>query len=182
MAAWALAESEARDAADALVPLMRHDSDRRVRKTAVWALGELEVEKAVPVLAEVLADSDPEVRETAAWALGQIEPRPAPAALVKAITDPDPQVRLAAAWSLSQIGDAAAVPALVRAFRAEKDEKVRRAEIRALGEAGEMPDEVVKEMLDSKDARTREMGVRSLAGHRAPWPWPWPRPRPRPAP
>jgi HEAT repeat protein len=101
---------------------------------------------------------------------------------VKAIADADREVRLTAAWALSQIQDPAAVPALTRALKTETDDKVRQALIRALVEVGELPDDVVKMLLDSHDAQTRELGVRTLAGNRAPWPWPWPQPRPRPAP
>ena len=103
-------------------------------------------------------------------------------ALVKAIRDPDDEVRLRAAWALSQIADAQATPALKDALRTETHERVRQAEIRALLEAGDPPEDVLRGLLDSKDPKTRELAVRALAGHRAPWPWPWPQPRPRPFP
>ena len=54
--------------------------------------------------------------------------------------------------------------------------------VRALLESGEENTEVFRDMLQSKDAETREMAVRALAGRRSPSPWPWPAPRPRPFP
>jgi HEAT repeat protein len=153
-----------------------------VRETAAWALGQMGAKTVTPALVEALADADREVRKTAAWALGQLEVKPAPAALVKAIGDADPDVRLTAAWALGQIEDPAAVPALTRALKTEKDEKVAQALVRALAEVAELPADTVKALLDSHDAETRQLGVRTLAGRHAPWPWPWPQPRPRPAP
>jgi HEAT repeat protein len=106
----------------------------------------------------------------------------APASLVKAMRDEDADVRLRAAWALSQIGDAEVVPQVVAALRVETVDRVRQAEIRALLESGERSEAVFKELLESKDAQTRELAVRALAGKRGPWPWPWPWPRPRPSP
>jgi HEAT repeat protein len=106
----------------------------------------------------------------------------APPALVKAIRDEDDDVRLRAAWALSQIGDADVVPQVVAALRVETVDRVRQAEIRTLLESGEHSESVFKELLESKDAKTRELAVRALAGRRGPWPWPWPWPRPRPSP
>jgi HEAT repeat protein len=122
------------------------------------------------------------VRATAAWALGQIEASRAPAALVKAIRDQDDDVRLAASWALSQIGDAEAVAPVTEALRTETDEKVRQAQVRVLIEAGGASADALSGLLDSKDAKTRELAVRALAGSKGPWPWPWPQPRPRPFP
>jgi HEAT repeat protein len=122
------------------------------------------------------------VRATAAWALGQLDLDHAPKALVDAIKDADDEVRLRAAWALSQIGDAQAIPAVTAALRTETRERVRQAEIRMLLQSGDPPADVLRGLIESKDAKTRELAVRALAGRKSPWPWPWPQPRPRPAP
>jgi HEAT repeat protein len=139
--------------------------------------------KAADAIADVLAnDKDDDVRATAAWALGSMNLGKAPPALVKAIRDEDDDVRLRAAWALGQIGDADAVPQVVAALRVETVDRIRQAQVRALLESGERSETVFKELLESKDAKTRELAVRALAGKRSPSPWPWPWPRPRPSP
>jgi HEAT repeat protein len=91
-------------------------------------------------------------------------------------------VRLKAAWALSEIGDPDASTAIAEALKTEPKERVQQAEVRALLRSGEGSEEVFRKLLESKDADTREMAVRALAGKRGfgPWPWPWPRPRPYP--
>lgn len=183
MAAWALVASNARDAVDALVNAMRKDESADVRETSAWALAELNARRTIDALADVAAnDSDSEVRGTAAWAIGNLHPGKAPAALVKAIRDADPEVRLKAAWALSEIGDPDATPAILEALKTETRERVQQAEVRALLRSGDGSEEVFRRLLESKDADTREMAVRALAGRKGfgPWPWPWPRPRPMP--
>jgi HEAT repeat protein len=101
---------------------------------------------------------------------------------VKAIKDADPDVRLKAAWALSEIGDPDASAALVDALKTEQHERVQQAEVRALLRSGEESEDVFRTLLESKDAGTREMAVRALAGRRNTGPWPWPQPRPRPMP
>ena len=49
------------------------DASPSVRRAAAWALGQMEVKKAVPALLILLArDSDPRVRQTAAWAIDSL--------------------------------------------------------------------------------------------------------------
>jgi HEAT repeat protein len=148
-----------------------------------WGLGELEVRKASDALAEVLAsDKSPRVRGTAAWALGELNPGPAPKSLVTALRDADEDVRLKAAWALSQIADPNTANDISAALKVEQRDRVRQALVRGLIETGENSADAFKDMLDSKDQKTREVAVRALAGRRSPWPWPWPQPRPRPFP
>jgi len=101
---------------------------------------------------------------------------------VKGIHDADPEVRLKSAWALSEIADPDATPAVVEALKTEQHDRVQQAEVRALLETGEASEDVFRGLLESKDADTREMAVRALAGRKntGPWPWPWPRPRPTP--
>ena len=131
---------------------------------------------------EALNDPVRRVRATAAWALGSLELEQAPPALVKAMQDDDDEVRLRAAWAISQIGDAAAMPAVAKALRAERSADVRKAQIRALMESGQVPDDALKGLAESDDADMRRLAVQAAAGRMSPWPWPWPEPRPRPFP
>jgi HEAT repeat protein len=60
------------------VPLLRlrtalADSDPDVRRTAIWAVGEIEDVSGVDVLAPLVKDGDARVRRMAVWALGEIE-------------------------------------------------------------------------------------------------------------
>ena len=123
MAAWAIAEIEARESSGELVNALLSDQAVSVRETAAWALGELEISATRPGVARALADKEPRVRATAAWALGQMELDRAPAPLVKALRDDDRRVRLSAAWALSEIGDAEAAPAVAEALRQETDDE-----------------------------------------------------------
>jgi HEAT repeat protein len=122
------------------------------------------------------------VRATAAWALGQVGLEKAPPALVAALKDADHDVRMPAAWALSEIADPDTVQAVADALRSETNDEVRRAEIRTLVHSGHAPEGVLRGLVESKDAKTRELAVRALAGRSGPWPWPWPQPRPRPSP
>ena len=131
---------------------------------------------------EALDDPERRVRATAAWALGSIGLEHTPPALIKAMQDDDEEVRLRAAWAISQIGDAAAMPAVAKALRAERSAHVRKAQIRALLETGQVPDDTLKGLAESDDSDMRKLAVQALAGRMSPWPWPWPEPRPRPFP
>lgn len=183
MSVWALGNFEARTAVPALIEIVRRDSNAQVREMAAWALGVIEDASAVSALGEAAgSDQEPDVRGSAAWALGQIEPKEAPAGLIRAITDADEEVRTKAAWSLAEIGDAKAAGALREAFRNEKDNTARRAQLRALMRVGEQSEAFFRELLQSEDPDVRAEAVRGMAGrgHSAPWPWPMPRPRPFP--
>jgi HEAT repeat protein len=183
MAAWALAESNARDAVDALVTAMKKDESAEVRETSAWALAELNARRVIDALADAVAnDKEADVRGTAAWAIGHMHPGKAPAALLKGIRDADAEVRLKAAWALSEIGDPDATNAVAEALKTEPKERVQQAMVRALLRTGEDSQDVFRKLLESKDAETREMAVRALAGRRNFNPWPWPQPRPRPYP
>ncbi len=91
-------------------------------------------------------------------------------------------MRVKAAWALGEIADPDAGAAIADALKTETKDDVQQAEVRALLKAGEGSEEVFRRLLESKDADTRQMAVRALAGRRRvdPWPWPWPRPRPMP--
>ena len=98
------------------------------------------------------------------------------------MSDENDDTRLKAAWALGQIEDTAALPAIRNALSAEKNDRVRKALIRALMKSGERSEAALTQLLNSSDPKVREAAVRGLAGSDAfdPWPWPWPRPRPFP--
>jgi HEAT repeat protein len=48
------------------------DSDAEIRKTAIWALVEMDDPAVYDILVELLKDEDPEVRKQAAHALGDM--------------------------------------------------------------------------------------------------------------
>ena len=90
------------------------DASPEVRKTAVWALGEIESPNGVPHLLPFLKDEIPEIRTQAAWALGEIDSRAQWPALTAAIGDRDPKVREMVVWALGEIEDASAVDGLAK--------------------------------------------------------------------
>ena len=183
MAAWALAEgSHQTVATDALVAALKSDTDEHVRATAAWALGEHDDRASVDALTAALTDASPEVRVRSAWAIGSIGPKQAPKALIAMLRDKDAHVRKVAAWALFSIEDVSAAPALQSALKVEQESEVQLSMIRAIAVLGDQSVDVLKELIESPDARVKSMAVRALAGGHAagPWPWPWPNPRPFP--
>lgn len=184
MSAWALGNIEDRGSLSALSAAARNDADDRVRETAAWALGNMEDRSALEVLGAATGDRSASVRGTAAWALGQMDDNgaKAPAGLLRLLGDESADVRLKAAWALGQIEDPAAIAPIRDALRGEKNDRVRKALIRALMKSGESSQATLTELLSSSDPQVREAAVRGIAGARSfdPWPWPWPRPRPFP--
>ena len=136
------------------------------------------------LLASATGDRSANVRGTAAWAIGQLdaEGTRAPAGLLRLLTDESTDVRLKAAWALGQLQDSNALVAIRDALKVEKNDRVRKALIRALMKSGENSQQTLTELLNSSDPQVREAAVRGIAGARSfdPWPWPWPRPRPFP--
>lgn len=108
------------------------DDDRRVRRYAAWALGELESDRGVMPLIERLDDSDSDVRLVAAWALGEIKEEMAVYPLIETLEDDDPLVREMAVLSLGEIEHPGAVQPLTEALR--REERLREPVIWALGE------------------------------------------------
>ena len=98
------------------------------------------------------------------------------------LRDKDAHVRKVVAWALYSIEDASAAPAIQSALKVEPESEVQLAMIRALAVLGDQSVDALRELLESPDARVKQMAVRALAGGHAtgPWPWPWPNPRPFP--
>lgn len=116
-----------------------HDSDERVRLTAMDVLETLgsEAASAVPALSEALEAKSRFVRWAAARTLGKIGPVGKIASAVPGLTrlleDPDLDVRLTAAGSLERLGPVAAmaVPSLTKSV-GSSDAVLRIAAIRAV--------------------------------------------------
>lgn len=118
----------------ALSRVLTNDADPEVRRTAAWALGQIEDVAASEALQRaVRQDDDAEVRQTAVWALGQIQDHGAVDALVDALSDTDPQVRATAVWALGRIQDDRAVDGLVGVM-GDADPEVRKDAAWALGQ------------------------------------------------
>lgn len=147
----------------ALTQALRGDSNAEVRRTAAWALGQIEDRAATTALGDALRnDESTEVRRMAAWALGQIEDPAAAPALGEALTDEDAEVRESALWALGQIESPEAVEPLSRALR-DEDPAVRKTAAWALGQiesAEAVPP--LSAALDDEDAEVRAQAVWAL--------------------
>ena len=138
----------------ALSRALRSDASVEVRRTAAWALGQIENVDAVPALLYALAeDEDIEVRRTAVWALGQIESNDAVDGLVDALGDSDEELRSQAVWALGQIEAPDAIRALTSLLR-DPSVRVRSQVAWALGqiEAGAAVAGLVRALTDEAAA------------------------------
>ena len=106
------------------------------RRNAVWALGAIHDQRAVPPVLMALNDTEPAVRRVAAWALGALDASDAVPALIAALKDDDAEVRQQVAWALGAIRDGRAVDGLIAALK-DKAEGVRVQAAWALGAIGE---------------------------------------------
>jgi HEAT repeat protein len=140
-AALALGAGGMAGAADHLVEALS-DPDRRVRRAAVWALGEIgernpgPTRRAVPVLAAILANGDGWIHPDAARALGRIGDYRALPPLLAALAGPNVWTRRAAALALGRLGGPEAVAALVDAL-GDRHAVVRQGAALALGQIGD---------------------------------------------
>ena len=106
----------------ALVAVLREDSNSDVRTYAIWALGEIgsSSPEVISALLSALGDSNSYVRFHATWALGEIGSSSPEviSALVSALGDSNSYVRFQAAWALGKIGSSSpkVISALVSAL------------------------------------------------------------------
>ena len=150
-------------AIDALVDVMKGDSDARVREAAASALGSIDNTRAVPGLISALgSERTAAVRAKIAWALGEIDDPRAIDALTAALKDQTAEVRHQAVWALGEIGSAEAVPALIPMLR-DSDAELRKQAAEALGEI-ENVDAIPALSAATKDAdaNVREQAVWAL--------------------
>jgi len=93
--------------------------DKRVKRNAALALGELRIEKAVLPLMKLMKDEDECLRAIAASSLGLIGDNRAVETLIEALNDHSKTVRTIAASSLGYLGDSGALSALQKALHDE---------------------------------------------------------------
>lgn len=105
-------DSQAADYIDKL-----QDTDWRVRKSAVLALGPLSDPAVVPALTGSLTDTFPSVRAFAAIELGKRGEAAAVPALIEALQDEEWIVRKNVVRALLKIGEPSAVPALLESLK-----------------------------------------------------------------
>lgn len=104
-------------AVPALVEYLRgvrrgEETDSETHIYAVWALGAIGEDAAIPELVVLATHEDPGLRKTAVHALGVFRSAEATAALERALLDPVDDVRWNAAAALARHGHTAAVPVL----------------------------------------------------------------------
>ena len=101
-----------RDAAIALLPLLRQDN-LRIRVETMGALGALQDERALPMLRVFTKPKDMRLRRAAARALGLLENVKALPALHALLDDEEARVGEAAAQAIGLIGSSESVPILI---------------------------------------------------------------------
>ncbi len=182
MAVWALAEARPTTEVRRALTAAAASQDPSLRRTAIWAFGNVGDEASLDAVLPALKSDDAKVRAMAAWAIGSIEPDKAPAPLMNALQDSDPKVRRTATWALYSIEDPASLPALEAAVAKETDPALRRDMVRAMGNMGDAATDALTRLVSSDDKEIRVAAISALAGGNAngPWPWPWPWPRPNP--
>jgi HEAT repeat protein len=118
---------------------LTNDKSIFVRKTAAYALGNLQSPLATPSLVAALKDKEQEVRSAAIVAIGQYRDTSAIRPLINSLADKADFVRAYAAYALGINGKDAteAVPAIVRLFTSDDDLEVRRQAAHALGRIGD---------------------------------------------
>jgi hypothetical protein len=124
-AIWVLSHFESsREAVDTLRNLALTDPDAKIRKEAVFALGEINDRTSSETLAEILlTDEDAKVRQMAIWALGRMRGDYNP--ILRALDeDNSSEVRREAAWILGRNQVEVACDNLLTALKRENDQKV----------------------------------------------------------
>ncbi|MFW6108319.1 MAG: HEAT repeat domain-containing protein [bacterium] len=120
-------------ATPALLALAKQ-GDKRARVAAIRALPEIGDASAVPVLLSLLGDAEGEVAQAAELALSAVAGPKVDAHLIEMLDADDAETRRLAVSMLAQRRVEKAVPALMKAARQDKDEEVRVASIKALGD------------------------------------------------
>ncbi|MDB4893405.1 MAG: domain containing protein [Gemmatimonadetes bacterium] len=167
VAAWALGQKGAREAADVLATQLGKEGDARVREMIAWALAETGARSGTAALTSALRrDSDDNVRETAAWALAELGDRSAVDALGSAAeSDRSSRVRGTAAWAIGQLhGNGTKAPSgLVKVLKDDSDDARLKAAW-ALGQVGDAS--VINDIRDAlkveKSSQVRRGLIRAL--------------------
>ena len=120
-----------------MVRVLASDSDATVRRTAAWALSDIDTPAARTALTTAMRrDADDRVREMAAWGLGEQENESSASALAEALrSDKSARVRETCAWALGQLEAKGEISALEGAL-GDADRQVRRTAVWAIGQSG----------------------------------------------
>lgn len=95
---------------------------KTIRLLAVEALGDLEDDKAVQPLVELLTEKNTEIQEKAAEALGKLKSSKGVEALQRCIhTQANENLKLVSIWALGNIGDPSAIEALVELSKSSNE-------------------------------------------------------------
>ncbi len=146
---------------------------------AVWALGAIGNDAAVPELVALTTHEDPGLRKTAVHALGVFPSEEAIGALRSALDDPVDDVRWNAATALARQGDTAALPVLEQMLDREQlaraevatPEQMEAILLQAVAAAAFLPDPALEARLtelgdDDPNLRVRDAARRSLEHQR----------------
>lgn len=131
-----LIEAGGDEAAAELALLASSDPDPRVRREAVYGLGEIGEEAGLEVVEQALGDPDSGVREAAVEAVADRGGRGAVAALAAVLGDQDPALREQAVYALGELGGGDAIR-LLRQALADEHRLVRAAAAEVLDELSE---------------------------------------------
>jgi HEAT repeat protein len=110
------------------------DSDWQVRRSVVWALGEVGTTAVVQPVAARLKDEHPRVREMAARGLSELEDQRSVSALIDAVKDSDWTVRREVVHALGELESRTAVATLADRLANDEHPRVRNMAAWALGE------------------------------------------------
>jgi HEAT repeat protein len=126
-------------AVDSLIAALKNN-DQRVRSGAAKALGkavgELQNERAMEALVDIIEDGDALVRRAVVEALGWVKGTQAVASLTNALKDIDWRVRLGAVEALGRLRDAKVIEPIIAALK-DDNLQVWSAAAEALGDLGE---------------------------------------------
>jgi HEAT repeat protein len=131
-----LGDTESKEAIPILLEVARTDSDTRLRRRAIEALAEIEDDSVLEPLKQLaLKSADVSVARAALEAMSERESTARPFFLEVARSATNTDLRLEAIEQLGELeNDPAVVNDLVQLMASEKDVRIRRAIIEALGE------------------------------------------------
>jgi cyclophilin family peptidyl-prolyl cis-trans isomerase len=151
------------------------DRAARLRRMAVFALGEMDDVKAAPLLAASLTDADAQVRALAAEALGKLKDPASVPLLIDRLDDEDPQVAgmtLLALWKIDSGKALASLVSRAAAMAAAGQPDLRRQAVYFLmrtqmaGPEGDAPAAALRARAADRDALLRSWVARGLGASR----------------
>lgn len=104
-----------------LISRAASDKNKKMRASAIFAMGRSADERWEDSVLEALTDEDPEMRYEAARAAGELQSQAAVPTLIRFLRDDDAEIKGAAIWSLGEIGGSDAVDALSELLDEEED-------------------------------------------------------------